>query len=161
MKTIYSMALLAICCVVMAGCGEKETKEKDDAKNETQTTAVSLEQDTCAMCGEGGCDSKSCKTDAEKCDCGFHKGSALCCVDKDLKPTAGVYCKSCGHIKGTDKCCDESAASCDCGMHKGSPLCCKLGEKDGDEGHDHDHDEEGHDHDHDDDKGHDKDEAGK
>lgn len=156
MKTIYSMAMLVACCVIMAGCnGEKkdETKKKENADKGAKTSAVSLDQDICATCGNGGC-TGSCPTDAEKCECGFHKGSDLCCVE-GLKPTEGTYCKGCGHLKGTEECCKDDAKKCDCGMAEGAPLCCKIKDKDGD-GHDHDGDDHDHDHDHDGDD-HDKD----
>ena len=150
------MALLAMCCVIMAGCygtAEKDNKKDKDAKNDTSTTAVSLDKDICAMCGNAGCDGESCPADAEKCSCGFHKGSELCCIE-GLKPIKGVYCKSCGQMKGSDECCKEGAETCSCGLHEGAPLCCKLKDKDNDHGHDHDGDD--HDHDHDG-EGHDKD----
>lgn len=150
MKTIYSMAMLIACCVIMAGCnGEKKDGEKKEADKGAKTSAVSLDKDICAMCGNSGCTGQ-CPADGEKCECGFHKGSELCCVE-GLKPTEGVYCKDCGHLKGTEDCCKEGAKKCECGMAEGAPLCCKLNDKDGDdhEGDDHDHDHEGDDHDHD------------
>lgn len=153
MKTLYSMALLAVCCVIVAGCnGKADDKDKKKEANNATKTSVSLEKDTCAMCGTGGCDGESCPADGEKCGCGFHKGSDLCCVE-GLKPTKGVYCKKCGQMKGTDDCCKEGAEECSCGKHKGSDLCCKDKKNDDDHGHDHDgddHDHEGEDHDGDD-----------
>lgn len=158
MKSIYSMALMVACCVIMAGCNgaKKDEDKKDDkaADKGAKTTAVSMDHDLCAMCGHEKETENCCNDDCEKCDCGFHKGSPLCCVE-GLQPTEGTYCKDCGHLKGEGDCCKDDCEACDCGFHKGAPLCCKLKDKDGDghdhdgEDHDHDHDHEGDDHDHD------------
>ena len=66
-----------------------------------------------------------CDTDHEICDCGFHKGSDLCCkIEGDF---AGSFlCGKCGDVVGSEKCCIEGATICECGFAKGAPLCCKL-----------------------------------
>lgn len=150
MKSIYSLAVVAICCVMLAGCGDKKEEKKETTDKGASTTNVSHET-ICASCGSAECTKGKvgeCDSDAEKCACGFHKGSELCCKDESLKPKDGLYCAKCGFVAKSDDCCKKGAEACSCGMHEGAPLCCKL-KKDGHEGHDHDGDDHGTDHDED------------
>lgn len=124
MKNLFH--LLAITAVLaMTGCqSEVDVATTSDSVETTKTSA--LEADICAKCGCcADCDD-CCSEEAEKCSCGFNKGSALCCA-KGLTPVDGKYCKSCGHVKGTESCCAPSNEGCTkCGLAKGAPLCCNI-----------------------------------
>ena len=74
MKTIYSMALMVACCVIMAGCNgaKKDDADKDKTTDKgAKTTAVSMDHDLCAMCGHEKGAEDCCNDGCEKCDCGF------------------------------------------------------------------------------------------
>ena len=122
MKNLY--CLLAVVALVMAGCNAEVEYESSANVQTTKTSA--LEADICGKCGCCADCKDCCSEDAEKCSCGFNKGSALCCAE-GMKPMDGKYCKSCGHVKGTESCCAEGNESCSkCGLAEGAPLCCKV-----------------------------------
>lgn len=129
MKTNWIFVLLM---ALVLGCGgapeDTDTPatppaEGDGASVEGDATTLVSVAKYCGECGEAKDSESCCAEGAEKCDCSFAKGSALCCkVTKDAE--GKDFCGSCGQVADSESCCAEGAEKCDCGMVKGSPLCC-------------------------------------
>ncbi len=139
----YLTVYAALAAVLMIGCGKAETEPAKDNKGDA---AASLNGDSmtnvayyCGSCGHGADANHTCDANCEKCDCGLHKGSDMCCkVPEEMK---GKDICACGYAKGSENCCQDGAEKCSkCHMIKGSDMCCKIP-------HDHHHGDEGHGHD--------------
>jgi len=118
---VAAAALFAGGCQPPAGdsSGSPESSSNDTTSldEETYMTSATL----CGTCGHESAEG-CCEDGCETCECGFHKGSTLCCTGVE---TGQDYCRKCGHV-AAEGCCEDGCAICECGFHEGAPLCCKL-----------------------------------
>ena len=104
MKSIYSLALLALCCIIMAGCGDaKKEDDKADAKKGTDTTAVSMDCEKCeGECSCGASDAKCAECGDGECSCGAADAKCEKCGDGECSCEKGDHDKEHGEHKDGD-----------------------------------------------------------
>lgn len=122
----FTLTAVAITALFVGGCQPPASDTSPEDSNDT----TQLEEKTyltstqfCGECGHEKGGDACCAENGEACDCGFHKGSLLCCKDVEAGKD---YCTACGQFAGSELCCAENVEICQCGLHKGAPLCCKL-----------------------------------